>query len=222
MRVGPNDEQCHRGDDTTPGRRLLPLEQQPVEQQGREYRHEIRAQLDDAGGGPNRILSVFMMDIDHFKQFNDTNGHLCGDELLKDMSKLLSDHVREGECVGRFGGEEFLFLMPGTSKSEALQAADRFRALVAGREFSGEEGQPGGRLTISGGVATWPIDGEDVESVLEKADQALYKAKRSGRNRVMAYTPHELASISESDLVFATDPLAEAAKPEPPEFDETD
>ena len=158
-------------------------------------------------------LSVFMMDIDYFKKFNDTKGHLCGDELLKDMSKLLDDHLRDGECIGRFGGEEFLLLMPGTSKKDALQAADRFRALVEECEFSGGQGQPAARITISGGVATWPIDGEDIETVLSRADEALYIAKRSGRNRVTAYVPPMLGSNSDADFSYAGDsPVDEAPK----------
>jgi diguanylate cyclase (GGDEF)-like protein len=158
-------------------------------------------------------LSVFMMDIDYFKKFNDTKGHLCGDELLKDMSKLLDDHLRDGECIGRFGGEEFLLLMPGTSKNDALQAADRFRALIEECEFSGGQGQPAARITISGGVATWPIDGEDIETVLSRADEALYIAKRSGRNRVTAYVPPMLGSNSDADFSYSDDaPVDEAPK----------
>jgi len=158
-------------------------------------------------------LSVFMMDIDYFKQFNDTKGHLCGDELLKDLSKLLDDHLRDGESIGRFGGEEFLLLMPGTSKSEALKAADRFRALVEECEFSGGQGQPAARVTISGGVATWPIDGESIETVLNRADEALYMAKRSGRNRVSAYVPPMLGSNSDVEFAYSADSRDEATKP---------
>lgn len=165
------------------------------------------------GGRARGTLSLFMMDIDHFKQFNDTKGHLCGDELLKDMSKLLDKHLREGESIGRFGGEEFLFLMPGTSKSEALKAADRFRSLVEECEFSGGHGQPAARVTISGGVATWPIDGEDIETVLSRADEALYVAKRSGRNRVTAYMPPMLGSNSDADVFDSHTALDETAKP---------
>lgn len=171
------------------------------------------------GGRAKDTLSLFMMDIDHFKQFNDTKGHLCGDELLKDMSKLLDGHLRDGESIGRFGGEEFLFLMPGTTKSEALNAADRFRALVEKCEFEGGQGQPAARVTISGGVATWPMDGEDIETVLSRADEALYEAKRSGRNRVTAYAPPMLGSNSDADFPDSNDPLDETAKPFPERVD---
>jgi diguanylate cyclase (GGDEF)-like protein len=145
---------------------------------------------EDVPSGP---LSVFLLDIDHFKQYNDTHGHLPGDDLLKRMGALLRENSRENEVVGRYGGEEFLVVMPATPKDLALRVAERIRNLVAGTRFEHAAEQPGGRVTISGGVATWPGDGEDVDSLLRSADAALYQAKRGGRNRVLAYTPAELA-----------------------------
>jgi diguanylate cyclase (GGDEF)-like protein len=145
---------------------------------------------DDA---PNAPLSVFLLDIDHFKQYNDTHGHLPGDDLLKRMGALLRENSRENEVVGRYGGEEFLILMPATPKDTALRVAERIRLLVEGTAFEHATSQPGGHVTISGGVATWPGDGEDVDSLLRSADAALYQSKRTGRNRVLAYTAAELA-----------------------------
>jgi len=139
-------------------------------------------------------LSVFLLDIDHFKQYNDTNGHLDGDELLKRMGALLRENSRENEMVGRYGGEEFLVIMPGTSKDTALKVAERIRTLVEGTLFERAEHQPAGKVTISGGVATWPTDADDVDSLLRAADAALYEAKRAGRNRVMGFSAPELAS----------------------------
>jgi diguanylate cyclase (GGDEF)-like protein len=153
-----------------------------------------------ADGGP-RIFSVFLFDIDHFKQYNDSNGHLAGDELLKSLGALLAENVREEEFVGRYGGEEFLLVMPNVEKSHALRAAERIRAVVAGWDFAHRERQPGSCVTVSGGVAAWPNDGNDVDALLHCADQALYLAKREGRNRVFAYTAPELA-------MDAADPLA--------------
>src|SRR5262245_608890 len=132
-------------------------------------------------------VSVFLLDIDHFKQYNDTNGHLDGDELLKRMGGLLRENSRENEVVGRYGGEEFLVIMPGTTKETELKVAERIRMLVEGTPFDHAGRQPAGKVTISGGVATWPGDGDDVDALLRNADAALYEAKRAGRNRVVAY-----------------------------------
>jgi diguanylate cyclase (GGDEF)-like protein len=144
---------------------------------------------------PSGQLSVFLLDIDHFKQYNDTNGHLPGDDLLKRLGALLRENSRENEVVGRYGGEEFLVVMPATPKDVALRVAERIRALIESTPFEHAATQPGSRVTISGGVATWPADGEDVQSLLRSADAALYHAKRTGRNRVLAYTADELALV---------------------------
>ena len=138
-------------------------------------------------------VSVFLFDIDHFKNYNDTNGHLPGDKLLKTLGKLLTDSVREGEFVGRYGGEEFLMILPGATKEEALVAADRIRSLIAEYLFPFRESQPGGHVSISGGVATYPNDSLEAEALVNKADEALYEAKGAGRNRVGAYGGPELA-----------------------------
>ena len=132
-------------------------------------------------------VSLFLFDVDHFKHYNDTNGHLAGDELLKSMASLLQSCVRDGELVGRYGGEEFLLVMPGTDGEDALAAAERVRSQVASQAFPNGESQPLGSVTISGGVATWPIDGRGIAEVLHHADEALYAAKHGGRNRVRTY-----------------------------------
>jgi diguanylate cyclase (GGDEF)-like protein len=141
-------------------------------------------------------LSVFLFDIDHFKHYNDANGHLPGDELLKSLSALLKEGIREGELVGRYGGEEFLLVMPEVDKEGALRAAERIRSLIARQPFPFQESQPGGSVTISGGVASWPQDGDELETLLRHADEALYAAKRAGRDRVFAYSAPELALAS--------------------------
>lgn len=144
--------------------------------------------------GTKRAVSVFMFDIDHFKKYNDQNGHLAGDDLLRGMGDLIREHSRDGEGLGRYGGEEFVLVMDGASKPEALAAADRLRDLVASAHFAHRERQPDGKLTISGGVATWPGDGDDVAALLGCADAALYAAKRAGRNRVLAHHHAELVA----------------------------
>jgi diguanylate cyclase (GGDEF)-like protein len=131
---------------------------------------------------------VILFDIDHFKQYNDTNGHLAGDILLRLLAQLVQENLRATDTVGRFGGEEFLVVLPGTSVSEAFLVADKLRALVADQEFPARERQPGGRLSISGGVAVYPTHGEAMWALVRAADEALYAAKRAGRNCVWLST----------------------------------
>jgi diguanylate cyclase (GGDEF)-like protein len=153
-----------------------------------------------ADPGP-RTLGVFLFDIDHFKHYNDTNGHLPGDELLKSLSQLLRDNIREGELVGRYGGEEFIMVMPNVDRDEAVGAAERIRRLIAEQPFPHADKQPAGRVTVSGGIAVWPMDGGDVDTLLRQADEALYAAKRAGRNQVTAWRPVALGGDPEPEAV---------------------
>lgn len=136
-------------------------------------------------GAPGQILSVFLFDIDNFKNYNDTNGHLAGDKLLQELAGLVNEAVRKDDVFGRFGGEEFLLIMPHTTASQALQAAEKIRALLAAHPFAFAEKQPLRVISISGGVAEYPLHGLDAAGLLHAADEALYEAKRSGRNRVL-------------------------------------
>jgi len=140
-----------------------------------------------------RPVAIFLFDIDHFKQYNDGNGHLAGDDLLRALGHLLQEHLREDEYVGRYGGEEFMLVLPGTRKQDALRAAERLRRLVEEHSFPHGERQPGGRLTLSGGVAAFPQDGLDAAALIGGADEALYTSKNQGRNRVTAYEAPVLA-----------------------------
>jgi diguanylate cyclase (GGDEF)-like protein len=130
-------------------------------------------------------VSVFMFDIDHFKNYNDLNGHLAGDQALRLMAQLVRESVRADDVFGRFGGEEFLLIMPDRSPSQAMAAAGKVRSRVEEYEFEFGNRQPGGRLTISGGVATFPDDAGDAVELIAAADAALYQAKEQGRNRVL-------------------------------------
>ncbi len=150
-------------------------------------------------GGSRSPVSVFMFDIDFFKKYNDVNGHLAGDDLLKGMGELMREHSRDGEGLGRYGGEEFVLVLPGVPKEHALAVAERLRALVESAHFANRETMPGGKITISGGVATWPHDGDDATALLRAADEALYQGKRAGRNRVVAYHVPDLASLDGND-----------------------
>ena len=129
-------------------------------------------------------VSVFMFDIDHFKCYNDTNGHLAGDQLLRLLAQLVRDTVRADDIFGRFGGEEFLLIMPGRTQEEAYGAAESIRHRIAGYDFESGDHQPLGRVSVSGGVASFPADARDVVDLLLASDAALYRAKQGGRNRV--------------------------------------
>jgi diguanylate cyclase (GGDEF)-like protein len=134
-------------------------------------------------------VSIFLFDIDHFKNYNDENGHLVGDRLLRLLAKLVKDSVRSDDYFGRFGGEEFVLVMSGRSASQAMSAAEVIRHRIEEYPFEGESTQPTGRVTISGGVACFPDDADDSVELLRNADTALYEAKNSGRNKVLRAEP---------------------------------
>jgi diguanylate cyclase (GGDEF)-like protein len=134
-------------------------------------------------------VSVFLFDIDNFKVYNDQNGHLVGDQLLRLLAKLVKDSVRSDDTFGRFGGEEFVLVMPGRSAAQGMSAAEIVRRRIEEYPFQGEATQPGGRVTISGGVACFPDDADDSVELLRNADAALYEAKNAGRNRVFHAEP---------------------------------
>ena len=145
-------------------------------------------------------LSVFIFDIDHFKKYNDTNGHLAGDEILKSVSQVLRDNLRPGDVACRYGGEEFIVAMPGARGAEGIAAAERIRAAIAATKFPRGETQPGGRLTISGGVAEFPVDGTSSTDLILHADQALYQAKAAGRNRTVRFQGVEIGGNGDETL----------------------
>ena len=125
-----------------------------------------------------RELSLLMIDVDFFKRYNDTYGHLKGDEVLKGLGSLLTENLREVDTVARFGGEEFIVLLPDTDKRGALAVAEKLRHMVQEKIRS---------ITISVGVANYPEDVTEMDDLIDHADIALYDAKDSGRNRVLTY-----------------------------------
>lgn len=132
----------------------------------------------------SKPIAVFMIDIDHFKHFNDKHGHEAGDLALKLVADTLAKSVRLEDVVCRYGGEEFLALLPEADERAALECADRARSRVA-ELMPSFRGAPLGAVTISIGVAMFPAQGEAPEALQRCADEALYEAKRSGRNRVI-------------------------------------
>lgn len=140
-------------------------------------------------------LSFLMVDIDHFKDYNDKYGHLMGDAVLKGVAGVLKEKAREIDLVGRYGGEEFSILLPETDEKAGLQVAERLRLGVEERQFKPyDEVTPKGmasptQITVSIGLADFPRQAKDAKALMDRADQALYKAKQTGRNRVCSFTP---------------------------------
>ena len=138
----------------------------------------------------NSPLSLVMIDIDYFKNFNDSHGHLIGDRILKIISELLCEHTRDTDVVARYGGEEFIVLMPHTDLDGALKLSEKIRKLISCESFENlEQSQPGKCLTLSFGVTQFvSTDQEDNQQFINRADRALYQAKRNGRNRTESLT----------------------------------
>ena len=133
-------------------------------------------------------LSLVMIDVDNFKNFNDTHGHLKGDEALRNIASIFNEKSRKCDPVARYGGEEFAIIMPNTVKDNARLFADRLRSEV--EKFYAEDTAipPEKRLTISAGIASYPDDALIKNELISMADVALYQAKHSGKNRIYIAT----------------------------------
>ena len=131
-----------------------------------------------------RVFSLLMLDLDDFKGYNDTYGHLKGDEVLKDVARLLLANTRRADVVARFGGEEFVVLLPEINAQGAAVVAEKIRMGVEGHPFPGRHTQPGGILTVTLGLASYPADSEDALELVDLSDRALYAGKQQGGNRV--------------------------------------
>lgn len=132
----------------------------------------------------HRALSVLMLDVDSFKTFNDTYGHPQGDQLLRSIAAILYANIRNQDAVGRYGGEEFMVILPETSKDDACRLAERIRGAVEEQAAVVVEGKAI-RRTVSVGVASYPEDALNVGDLVQCADDALYRAKRAGKNCVL-------------------------------------
>ena len=142
----------------------------------------------------SRPFCVLMMDLDHFKEVNDTYGHLVGSRTLEETGRVIKEALRAGDVASRFGGEEFAAFLLDANYAQALVAAERVRVAVENKEFpvtrmDSPNSQEIHHITISIGIAAYPDDATDPIHLVELADSALYRAKRSGRNRICAYRP---------------------------------
>jgi diguanylate cyclase (GGDEF)-like protein len=132
-------------------------------------------------------LSVLMVDIDHFKEFNDTYGHATGDRVLQTVARAMKDALRKPDICSRHGGEEFAVLLPSTPGENAYYVAERVRRTLSGTRYTGLGLPAEANITISVGVATCPRDATDLDALMELADQALYRAKGAGRDQVVLH-----------------------------------
>ncbi|MFH2126362.1 MAG: GGDEF domain-containing protein [Pseudomonadota bacterium] len=144
--------------------------------------------LDGSEGRSRRRYGLIMLDIDLFKDFNDTYGHPAGDVLLADFAGVIIGSVRENDRVVRYGGEEFLVVLEGVGPMEVTVVAEKLRAAIESHRFILPGGKEAPQVTASLGAALYPQDGDDYHQVVRLADERLYKAKQGGRNRVMGPT----------------------------------
>lgn len=133
-----------------------------------------------------RSFSIVIMDIDHFKNYNDLYGHIQGDSALKQTARIMEESLRGEDVAARFGGEEFILLLPEIDKTHAVLAAEKLRKHITDAKYIGEELLPGGQFTASFGVSAYPEDGEEGLQLIDVADKALYLSKSKGRNRVFS------------------------------------
>lgn len=155
----------------------------------RRYLEETLTRELSNGKRANRYLGIIMIDIDHFKKYNDTHGHDAGDFVLTELADLVFSKLREGDIACRYGGEELVLVMPGASKEITAKRAEFLRESIEKHEFVYKGNNLHG-VTVSLGVADYPVDGDSAASLMKAADTALYQAKAAGRNRVvLAPTP---------------------------------
>lgn len=135
-----------------------------------------------------RPLSLIMIDIDFFKNYNDKNGHPKGDIVIRGIADVLKKNTRTADIVARYGGEEFAILMPNTHLADAVAKAEAIRMAVEKTPFENEKIQPNKKITISVGVANMPMHALTPDSLLERADKALYQSKETGKNKISIYS----------------------------------
>lgn len=147
---------------------------------------EIGAQQLQQAQDSGQSLGCIFLDLDHFKIINDTHGHQAGDQVLRAIAGVMHESIRQDDTFGRYGGEEFVILLPSTDKESTLQVAEKIRSKTKQMTIDLPEDKSL-KLTISCGIAVFPEDDENLEKILDKADRALYRAKQLGRNRAEPY-----------------------------------
>jgi diguanylate cyclase len=155
--------------------------------------------VEDAAGS-GEPLSLLMLDIDHFKSFNDNYGHLTGDHVLRLVAMSLKQSIKGQDVAARYGGEEFAVVLPKTALRQALTVADNIRRAVMSKQLKKRStGEILGRITVSVGVSMLQPS-ENADCLIERADACLYAAKRNGRNRVICESDPECAPVNRTQL----------------------
>ncbi|NHQ61128.1 GGDEF domain-containing protein [Chlorobium sp. BLA1] len=162
----------------------------------RHFKDRLITEVERAKSLESKV-SLAMIDIDHFKRYNDAHGHIAGDHVLEILAELISSQCRATDVPSRFGGEEFAVLFPKTDSDTAREIAERLRKLISIEPFPHEQHQPEGQLTVSIGIATFPGDAADWYTLINNADRALYKAKSAGRNNVVTFASMNADSTTE-------------------------
>jgi diguanylate cyclase (GGDEF)-like protein len=134
----------------------------------------------------NDFLTLLIFDLDNFKEYNDHFGHLVGDQVLKDTARIITESIRLSDIASRYGGEEFAIILPQTSLEAGIKVGERIRKKIENHVIN-QDGKVLGKITISGGLATYPTHALTDEELISAADEALYEAKRTGKNRVVPY-----------------------------------
>ena len=158
----------------------------------RSFVVELERQLTRRGEQADRgQISILMMDLDHFKNVNDTYGHVVGSQTIKQVGEIIEASLRKSDVAARYGGEEYVAYLTDIPTSSAMLIAERIREAIGRHEISVSRKGTSVRLsvTISIGISTFPVHGEDPVELIEKADLALYRAKKTGRNRVVEFDP---------------------------------
>lgn len=136
------------------------------------------------------FFSLIMIDVDRFKTYNDMYGHIIGDTILKNLAGILKKNVRDKDIIGRYGGEEFLIILPGIQAFDAVKIAERIRGVIENTPLA-RVSNKNIYITISAGIASYPTDAQTVEDLVNKADRAMiFGAKQKGRNKVVMFRPN--------------------------------
>ncbi|WP_456279283.1 diguanylate cyclase domain-containing protein [Bacillus sp. AK128] len=159
----------------------------------RWFKEEAQKQINQ-----HKSSSIAMFDVDYFKIFNDSNGHQAGDQVLRNIGQLLTDHIGKNGVIARYGGEEFIVCYPDARNRQFIEESlDQFRRTVEEFSFKGMENMPEGKVTISVGIS-FSRFGQSLDEIINEADQALYYSKNNGRNKVTTYTAPPVKSIQKA------------------------
>jgi diguanylate cyclase (GGDEF)-like protein len=177
----------------------------------RRYFYRMSRQAVEQATRERAPISILLIDLDHFKHYNDSNGHEQGDRLLIEFGGLLRGCTPEDAVVARYGGEEFIVMLPGVSTEDALRYGEYLRNAIARHPFPHREKQPFGFVSISGGIACFPNHGRSIQEAIRLADGALYRAKESGRNRILTHDP--CLGVTDENKAFFLDSVEENMAP---------